>query len=113
MALQPTGFGLVIGIILVVYPFTVPIRYAMAVASRARSLFDCEHRFEISKDEILIRNSDGGTTVGKLSSVRDVSVIDGMLVLLFGRGTFLIVPLDDLPAADRAEAVRRVQSRGG
>lgn len=112
MALQRNGFGLVIGLILVVYPFTVPVRYAMAVSSRARNLFDHEHYFEITEDEILIRNSAGGTTIGKLSSVRDVSVIDGMLVLLFGRGTFLIVPLDQLQEQDRAEAIRRAQMRG-
>lgn len=112
MLLQRNGFGLVIGLILVVYPFTVPIRYAMAVASRARNLFDHEHRFEISADEILIRNSAGGTTVGKLASVRDVSVVDGMLILLFGRATFLIVPLDALGESDRSEAIKRARMRG-
>ncbi len=98
--------------IMVVYPFTVPIRYSMVMSARAAQMFEREMHYEFGETRLEIRNDLGGVTTAQLSSIREVKVISDTLVLLFGRAGFLVLPLDIISEKDREEVVRRAIGRG-
>lgn len=97
IAFQPNGFGLVIGLIMVVYPLSVPVRYGNAVARQARNLFDRDMTYELWDDEIVIRMGTESATRARYDSARARFIVKDHLLMVYGRSGFLILPLDPLP----------------
>jgi hypothetical protein len=112
ISMQRDGLGLWIGMIMIIYPFTVPIRYSMVMSARAAQMFDREMHYEFGETRLEIHNDIGGVTSAQLSSVRDVKVISDTLVLLFGRAGFLLLPLEIISAEQRAEVLKMAMNRG-
>lgn len=105
-------FALWLGIILVIYPLTVPIRYANVISARAMPFLEREMSYTVHPSHVEVRNELGGVTTAQFANARDVEVIDGMIVLLYGRSNFLILPLDPLDDAERNDFVRWARQRG-
>lgn len=107
IALNPNGLGLIIGLICILYPLTVPWRYSNIVAMRSAKFLQGELNYTIDDDEVVLRSTQGGVTRGELAKVESVAEIAGSLVFNYGRGVMIIVPLAPIEEGERAKLRER------
>ncbi len=100
---------MVFGLILTLYPFITPMRYAGMAAARARPFTNVETTYEVTEDEIIVRTANGGVTRGSLKNVKRVDEVRNCLVLQFAKATFVIVPLFAFPESKRLEVATRIR----
>lgn len=96
MFLTPGSAGMIFGIIFLLYPLTVPFRYSMVVGAKAAKFLQGEISYEIGQDELFVRNDLGGHTKGEIAKANMIVEINEHLVFLYGKSTYVILPLSPL-----------------